>query len=118
MTTPQIGAADVQINATVEVPVSGDLIVRDDTQRARYFEADKVTINYRQAFTDAGTADETSTPWEITAVVSGALLSGGAAGKRRASRTFRDDLDADEPSFPDWLQTIVDKFHPGKATGA
>ena len=116
MANPTLGPADVTINATVSVPLSGDdLVIRDDTQKARYFAADQATIVYTQSYTDAGSADETASAWEVTAVVSGLLITGGSVGKRRASRTFREDVDADEPVFPTWLAGVIDKYHPGKA---
>lgn len=116
MTTPTLGPADVTINAVVEVPLEGgDLVVRDDTQRARYFAADKVTVTYAQNYTDAGSDDEVIGPWEIAAAVSGPIITGGSTGKRRASRTFHDE---DDSAFPSWLAEVIDRYHPGKVAAS
>lgn len=115
MKTPQLGPARVQIHSIVEVPLTvDDLTLRDDTDRRRYFAPDKVTITYVQEYAEAGTVDETIGPWDVTAVVSGLLITGGAVGKRRSSRTFTAPPGEMDPGLPDWLGDIIGRYHPAK----
>jgi hypothetical protein len=116
MTPPQLGPALVRIQSTVEVPVTGDdLYLRDDTERRRVFAADKVVILYVQEYTETGDVVETITPWDVTAVVSGFIVTAGVPGKRRATRTFSQDPHADTlPQWPDWVGDAVERYHPRK----
>jgi hypothetical protein len=115
MTTPQLGPADVTMNATVTVPVVGDdLFVRDDTAAPRIFLADRVTITYAQSYTDAGSKEETVSAWTVTARVDGSVITGGRVGRRPAHRTFRETDETNEPAFPSWLAGVIDRYHPGK----
>ena len=109
---PQRAAvATVTINATAEVPVPEDRRqpIRDNENR--WFEPDSLVITYAQQYSDAGTVDEEIGPWQVTAVASGPLLSGGTTARRRAARRFQDGEAGD---FPAWVGEYVDRYHPAK----
>lgn len=116
MTTPQLGPAHIAMRSIVEVPFDADdLTLRDDTDRRRFFAADHATVTYTQEYTEVGTMDQTITPWTITAVVTGLLITAnGVPGTRRTGRTFTDNPASDQPSLPDWLGDIVERYHPAK----
>jgi hypothetical protein len=122
MPTPILGPATVIRRATVEVPLITDneeseIHLREDNdkrEKRRLFVVDRVTLTCMQEYTEADSADEGVTPWDVTAVASGRMITGGTVGNRRLSRTFHDDPAADEPTLPAWLGEIIERYHPRK----
>lgn len=113
MTTSESEPALVTIRAIAQVPLPKKTApIQEDGPKERWFQPDEVTISYVQEYTDPHGIDEAISPWDITAVVAGRVLTSGTAGARRSNVTYRDDPEAQ--TLPAWLQQYVDRYHPAK----
>lgn len=109
---PPTTVAAVTDNRTANVPIPKDRRqpIEDDGTQPRWFLPDTLVITYAQEYDD----DNPDGAWEVTAVASGALLSGGTPARRRTSRTFRGTPEQVGPAFPEWVNYYVDRYHPSK----
>ena len=114
MDTTGPGLATIEIRATARKPFAEGAHppIQDETSKRRWFVPDEVVISYVQEITDPRGVNESVAPLDVTAVVSGTLITSGATGRRRTSVTFRRDEQAD--TVPDWLRGYVEDYMPSK----
>lgn len=98
----------------ITLPAGRHAPINDDTQRARWFVPDEITINYTQEATNPGTVNESINPWDAVVTVNGFLITTGQAGRRRSFAQFRTDPGEGQNPIPDWVMEYVEKYHPSK----